>query len=384
MRILSLTVQNFRNIEAASLEFPPGPQLFVGKNAQGKTSLLEAVYFLATATSHRTHRNNELIRKEAPAAFVSAVFESAGSQVTLSGGIDDKVRQFRLDGRQLPRSSDLYGHLRAVFFSPEDLEIVSGPPAHRRRFLDLGMCQIQPGMVRVLLDYRRVLRQRNALLKTRTSPEEARKHTLATWDPQLAKLGAQVVHHRAVYVLHLLESARQHYSWITDAMEDLSGEYQSSGTKNGWSEISQVPSLADLEEALASALRKSLDHDLAMKSTTTGPHRDDINLQIGGRSAFRYASQGQRRSLALSIKLAEGDLLTEDHDPPVLLVDDVTHEMDAGRCRKFLEKIAERGQAFLTFTEVPRERAMLQGETLWCVESGAFRPGSASDPIPLA
>jgi DNA replication and repair protein RecF len=372
MRILSLEIRNFRNIEAASLEFPPGPQLLIGKNAQGKTSLLEAIYFLATATSHRTRRNRELIRKGSPAAFVKAEFESAGRLTTLSGGIDEKTRRFRLDGQQLSRSSDLYGHLRAVFFSPEDLEIVSGGPGHRRRLLDLGMCQKYPEMVQVLLDYRRALRQRNALLKGRHNDRSSLAATLQSWDPQLANLGGQIIKRRAVYALSLIESAQTHYSAITGTGEDLTGEYRCTGTRESLKEVVQIPDVTDLQADFLENLSGNLDHDLTMKATTAGPHRDDLNLRVAGISATRYASQGQRRSVALAVKLAEGDLLIDNDDPPILLVDDVTHEMDAGRCSRFLERVAGRGQTFLTFTEMSEKTAPLDEKRVWEVEAGAF------------
>ena len=272
----------------------------IGRNAQGKTSLLEAIYFLATATSHRTRRNRELIRKGSTTAFVKAHFESGGRPTTLSGGIDETTRRFRLDGQQLARSSDLYGHLRAVFFSPEDLEIVSGGPGDRRRLLDLGMCQKHPEMVQVLLNYRRALRQRNALLKGRHIDQGALAATLRSWDPQLANLGGQIIRKRAVYALNLIESAQAHYSAITETGEDLTGEYRCTGTRENLKEVAQISSVADLQKAFLENLSGNLDHDLAMKATTAGPHRDDINLKVAGISATRYASQGQRRSVALS------------------------------------------------------------------------------------
>jgi DNA replication and repair protein RecF len=355
------------------LEFPPGPQLLIGKNAQGKTSLLEAIFFLATATSHRTRRNRELIRKGATTAFVKAEFESAGRLTTLCGGIDENTRRFRLDGQQLARSSDLYGHLRAVFFSPEDLQIVSGGPGDRRRLLDLGMCQKHPEMVQVLLNYRRALRQRNALLKGRHTDRGSLLAALRSWDPQLAKLGSQIIRKRAVYSLNLIESAQAHYAVMTGTDEDLVGEYHCTGTRENLKEVTAVHSLTDIEEAFLENLSGNLDHDLAMKATTVGPHRDDIHLKVAGISATRYASQGQRRSVALSVKLAEADLLIDNDDPPILLVDDVTHEMDAGRCSRFLERVVGHGQTFLTFTEMSEKTAPLETDHVWEVEGGSFR-----------
>ena len=371
MRLLSLSLQNFRNIEEASLDFGPGPQLLVGKNAQGKTSLLEAVYFLATATSHRTRRNRELIRKGSETAFIRAEYETHTGAHTLSAGIDESTRRFRLDGDQLARSGDLYGHLRAVFFSPEDLEIVTGGPGARRRLLDLGMCQKRPEMVRALLDYRHALKQRNALLKFGSNGRDLGA-TLAAWSPQLAELAARVLHARGRYSLDLLAQAGIRYANLTESQEILSGEYRCTGTKEHWKKPGDVPDKETIEKNYLAHLENSLDRDLTMRSTTIGPHRDDLHLEVAGISAARYASQGQRRSIALSIKLAERDLLTNGEEPPVLLVDDVTHEMDAGRCKRFLEIVTSTGQALLTFTEIEGKRHLPDSAQVWRVENGQF------------
>jgi DNA replication and repair protein RecF len=371
MRLLSLSLQNFRNIEEASLDFGPGPQILVGKNAQGKTSLLEAVYFLATATSHRTRRNRELIRKGTDTAFIRAEFETANGAHTLSAGIDETTRRFRFDGDQLARSGDLYGRLRAVFFSPEDLEIVTGGPGARRRLLDLGLCQKHPEMVRTLLDYRHALKQRNAVLKSGGNGREM-KATLAAWSPELASLAAKVVRARGVYALELLAQAGIHYASLTESQEKLTGEYRCTATKEHWKKLDDVHDEKTIESVFLNALEKNLDRDLTIRSTTTGPHRDDLHLEVANISATRYASQGQRRSLALSIKLAERDLLTEGEEPPILLIDDVTHEMDAGRCQRFLEVVTGSGQALLTFTEIGGHRHGLDGADKWTVDGGKF------------
>jgi DNA replication and repair protein RecF len=341
---------------------------------------LEAVYFLATATSHRTRKNLELIRKGADSAFVATEFERSSETHALSAGIGQSERRFRFDGQQLARSGDLYGHLRAVFFSPEDLILVSGSPADRRRFLDLGLCQRNPAMLRILLDYRRALKQRNALLKARPAITrggasfDALGATLAGWDPQLASLGAKVTLERARYALELLEHAARYYRTIAPGAEDLSGGYRSSSHRATWREVSSLPGLPELESRYLKSLEKDREKDLNQKTTGAGPHRDDLLLEVGGASAPTYASQGQRRTIALAAKLAESDLLTEDGDPPVLLVDDVTHEMDEGRCKRFLETIAGKGQAILTFTEVAAHRHLLSEGSLWKVEAGTFTP----------
>jgi DNA replication and repair protein RecF len=367
MRLLHLSLQNFRNINEASLDFTPGAQLLVGKNAQGKTSLLEAVYFLATATSPRTRSNRELIRRGADSAWIQAEFERHGRVHTLSAGFDEEQRRFRIDGGLLPKTSDLYGNLRAVFFSPEDLELLSAGPAVRRRMLDLGMCQRAPGMVRVLVDYKKALKQRNALLKSRgTNP------ALRAWSHELARLGAQITQRRSQHALDILGCAAGHYTDLTQSREELAGLFRSSGAHQAWRSTEEIPPVEELEKALEENLTQTLDRDLALGMTTTGPHRDDLIFEIAGVSAERFASQGQRRSMVLALRLAERDILLDQGDAPLLLVDDVTHEMDAARCQRFLEKVSTQDQAFLTFTEEESHRGLIHEATLWQVESGKF------------
>ncbi len=371
MRLLQLNLQNFRNIAEASLVFPPGPQLLSGRNAQGKTSLLEAIYFLATATSPRTHTNRELIRKGNPSAFIRLEYESNCAIHSIAAGFDEKERRFKIDDAPLKRISDLYGHLRAVFFSPEDLEFLSGGPSYRRRTLDLGMCQRHPAMVRVLLDYRKTLKQRNAVLRA-ADTSSSTKQLVRAWDQELGRLGAEVIHSRATYSLQLLDRTQVHYTEITQLDEALTGSYRSTGTRQSWLVSQEVPSVEDIRAAFLQHLEANLERDLAQHQTLSGPHRDDLYLEVTGGSAERYASQGQRRSIVLALKLAERDLLTDPDDPPILLVDDVTHEMDLGRCQRFLDKVTQEGQALLTFTEPEAHRGLLDHTAHWQVEAGRW------------
>ncbi len=374
MRIQNLSIQNFRNLEEVSLDFPDGPQLLIGKNAQGKTSLLESIYFLATSTSHRTRLTRELIRARAETAFIKADFISEGIPHTLSAGLDGKTRRFRLDGEVLQKSADLYGHLKAVFFSPEDLEFITGSPNVRRRALDLGLCQKNPRMIGHLLDYRRALKQRNAVLKQNSRSKDL-GNLLEAWEPLLVREGAEVLRERASYSLKLLEGASVYYDNLTQSAEELKGEYRSSGTREHWKKLDDIPSVNALQESFLKNLRTHQERDQAMKTTTCGPHRDDVVLSISGASAHRYASQGQKRSIALSTKLAERDLLVKGDDNPILLVDDVTHEMDKNRCKRFFQNILSDSQVFLTFTEKTALRGLLDSCPTWTVEAGTVTPG---------
>jgi DNA replication and repair protein RecF len=295
----------------------------------------------------------------------------------------------------LKRTSDLYGHLRAVFFSPEDLAFFTGGPATRRRILDLGMCQQEPQMVRVLLEYRKTLKQRNTLLRTGTDSPQTR-HLVHAWDHELARLGAWVTFARGRYALDLLEKAQNYYQTLSNRTEHLQGAYRTTCLKKSFISMNDLPTRSEMETLYLSVLEQTFTRDLAQRLTLTGPHRDDLVLAIGEASAERYASQGQRRSIVLSLKLAERDLLStplsgEDTpgpcnpsnenlalsrcQSPILLVDDVTHEMDRERCRLFLELITTSGQVFLTFTEPEAHRGLIQEATIWEVEGGKVSRG---------
>lgn len=343
----------------------------IGGNGAGKTSLLEAIYYLATATSPRVHLGRELIHRGASSAFLELAYDQQDSSHTLSAGFSEKERRFRWDGQPLGRASDLYGIIKAVFFSPEDLEFLSGGPTVRRRLLDLGLCQKDPPMVRLLLDYRKALKQRNALLKTAT-PVAGLRPLIHPWDREVARLGSRIVARRGRYALDLLKSAGRHYAELTDSAESLTGTYRSAGTRETWRLAEEVPGEEQIEQALIENLEAGLDRDVNLKQTHAGPHRDDFHLDISSLSAERFASQGQRRSAVLALKLAESDLLLDGEEKPVLLVDDVTHEMDAGRCQRFLEKITTLGQAFLTFTETESVRGLPGGAHIWRVAAGNY------------
>lgn len=371
MQINRLRIENFRNIREAFLELPPGMQLLIGRNAQGKTSFLEAIYLLATATSHRTHNNRELIRQGETTAFIEAEFTQDGTRHRLSTGFDARERRFRVDEKPLRRVSDLYGILRAVFFSPEDLEFLSGGPIIRRRTMDLGLCQQNPPLVRVLLDYRKALKQRNTLLRQGDS-STATHNLVKAWNPELIRLGTRILSARAEYTLRLIEKAAEYYATITATRETLTGSYRSNTAHQAWRKIDDIPDEESLKQFFEIGLNESAEKDFVHRQTHTGPHRDDIILEVCGKSAERYASQGQRRSIVLALKLAERDLLTNPDDSPILLVDDVTHEMDMARCSRFLENICTSGQVFLTFTETESHRGLVKNASEWHVEDGVI------------
>ena len=296
MRVQSLSLKNFRNYEQASITPDSGVTVFTGPNAQGKTNILEALHLCCLGRSHRTARDEELIRWGADSARVQILTEQLDGthEVTiLLSRSQKKKKTVRIGARQAERIGELFGHVCGVLFSPEDLSIVKDGPAERRRFLDMQLSQLRPQYFYSLQRAVRTLNQRNALLK------EIAKHpsllpTLDMWDEQLARVGAEIAQSRRQAIAFLDEEARRAHASLTDGREELRLWY-----------ISQTVDAPDAAEQLLGRLRAARSEDLRRMTTTMGIHRDDMGVTINGKEARTFASQGQQRSAVLSLKLAQ-------------------------------------------------------------------------------
>ena len=334
MHLEHLRLRDFRNYARLDAEFAPGLHLLLGNNAQGKTNVLEAVYLLATLRSFRGVGGAQMIRHGRKAYFV-------GGRVAHQGRRDIKMhwspshRSLTLDAQPVRRLTDYLGVLRTVVFCAEDLQLIKGTGRIRRRFMDLLLSQTQPTYLPLLQRYTRALRSRNALLKQSVLDESA----LAGFSEELVKAGQEIVRLREELVPRISPLARLSCRRITHDAEELRMEYQRSAKQ-------------DLAVALAQSKRRERSYG----TTLTGPHRDDLQLTLNGRSASQYASEGQKRSVALALKMAQAEYLTGIHgSPPVLLIDDVMGELDAQRRSGFLPLLERShhagGQAFMTATE---------------------------------
>ncbi len=363
MFLSRLKIRNFRNLAAVDLELSPGVNLFFGTNAQGKTALLEAVGYLGTSTSHRTRRDEEMIRWKESAAYVCGVL--AGEQEkTLEFGLSRDSKQVKVEGVVLKRIRDLYGQLRVVLFVPEDLEIVGGSPSERRRFIDLTLAQIEPEHISRLQEYQRILRSRNQLLKRaegrRFDPDE-----MEIWDNQLAQAAGPICDARQRAVRELAEDLERFHLRMTDGRERLKVAYRCSV---------ELRDERTLEQSLAEHLVAARDRDLQQGSTSVGPHRDDLQFVVDGRDLRVFGSQGQRRTGVLALRLAELDWLqrkTGQH--PVMLLDDVIYEMDESRRRHFFEAIEQGGQVLITATELEHLAPLVPGAKLFQVIGGEIQ-----------
>ena len=370
MQITELTLRSYRSYETLYLAFDPGVQIFLGANAQGKTNIIEALYYAAFGRSHRTSSDAELIRVGADGAHIGLSFRRHDVPGELSFTFARGARRRITYAGESLRQRDLVGILPMVLFSPEDLFLVKGAPALRRRYLDAELSQASPAYYGELLRYTRILKQRNAVLKD-IRERLAAPDDLPPWDAQLARSAAYIVTRRIAAVAQLgALSAR--VQAVLAAGEELALAYEIAGA--GAEDFAED----DMTEALHVWYNKMLcegrARDIARAATGVGPHLDDLVLRVGGMSLRSYGSQGQQRTGALALKLAELFYLQENiGEAPILLLDDVMSELDADRRRALLDFIRhEHIQTFITATDAAYFPAERMG-TYRYVEAGTVR-----------
>ena len=360
MHLTRLALTDFRSYAELSLELGPGVTTFSGPNGEGKTNLVEAIGYLATLGSHRVATDAPLVRRGADRAVLRAAVSGTHGgtlvEIELNPGRSNRVR---LNRAPMPRPRDILGALRTVLFAPEDLALVKGDPGERRRFLDELLVATAPRYAGIRADYERVLRQRTALLKSagakghlRGAARESMTATLDAWDAQLAQAGAPLLAGR----MRLVAALRPH---VTAAYEAVSG-----GSPGDSCEISYRASafnnnefdndMAGLEVAMLKALAGIRASELDRGVCLVGPHRDELELFVGGLPARGYASHGESWSLALALRLASFALLKQDSEDPVLILDDVFAELDTGR-RDRLAALVSGGEQVLITAAVPAD-----------------------------
>ncbi len=324
MIIKSIEIQNFRNYEYESIEFDEKTNILYGDNAQGKTNVLEAVFIAGTNKSHKGSKDSELINFNGDEAHIKAVV----SKRDIDYRIDMHIRKSRskgiaINGVPIRRSSELYGLVNIIFFSPEDLNIIKSGPSARRRFIDMELCQLDKIYVDNLIKYNKTLEQRNKLLKD-IYFDSSLEDTLDIWNRNLVNYGSEIIKRRRIFI-----------DKLNSIIEDI--HYRLSGNKEHLV-ISYEESVG--EDVFLQELNDNISRDKKSKMTGCGPHRDDISFLIGDVDIRKYGSQGQQRTTALSLKLAEIELVRQSvGDSPILLLDDVLSELDSNRQNYLLNSI---------------------------------------------
>jgi len=361
MRLQSLSLTNFRNYASLELEFPPGITLLQGGNAQGKTNLLEAIYYLATTRSPRAGADRELIRWEAEkevlpfARLTAQVSRKDGLhrlEITLLQTPSGLQKELRLNGLSR-RAFEFVGQMKAIFFLPQEVGLISGPPSLRRRHLDVLLSQLDPRYLRTLSLYNRILTQRNHLLRSlrekgaRLQGEGASQ--LDFWDKALAEKGTYILACRQRAVRELNEAMGPVHLRLTEGRERLSLRYESAIPLGS----EEAVDLKGLEQRFLAELWKAREREVNLGMSTLGPHRDDLRFLADDVDLGVYGSRGQQRTAVLSLKLAEVRLVQRViGEPPVVLMDDLMSELDASRRRYLMEVTAELNQAIITATEL--------------------------------
>lgn len=347
MYIRKLQLINFRNYEELSVDFENKVNVIIGENAQGKTNLMESIYVLAMAKSYRTNKDKELIRWEQDYAKIKGWVEKKDFSFPLELTITKKGKRAKCNHIEQSRLSQYIGHLNVVIFAPEDLNLVKGSPQIRRRFLDIEIGQVSPVYLHDLSQYNKLLQQRNHYLKLLQQKETTDYTLLDIYTEQLILLAARILEKRFEFIQQLETWAKEIHASITSDKERLEIRYKSSLNLTEEDRFSTM--ISTLQEKYQNVKMREIERGI----TLFGPHRDDLEFFVNGKDVQRFGSQGQQRTTALSVKLAEIDMIkNEVGNYPVLLLDDVLSELDDDRQSHLLSSIQGKVQTFVTTTSV--------------------------------
>lgn len=365
MRVINIYLKNFRNYQDQFFQPHPAINIITGSNAQGKTNLIEAVYYCLRGHSFRAEKDNDIIKWHSTHTQISSDIQFSNRTLTTQWKIKEKQKKLFINEVETARSE--LDQLGVVLFCPEDLTLIKGSPQERRRFLDYEVGPLNPSYSKTWRQYARVLTQRNSLLKE-IRDRRANQDMLEVWDEQLYRHGAKVIFLRLQVLKKLIPIARKMHHSLTGGLEELQAKYYSS--------LVLEPNLNEeqIYQIFAAASKKIRPMEVQRCQTMLGPHRDDISFAINGVEAKTFGSQGQQRTITLSLKLSQLDLWYQEYgDYPILLLDDVLFELDHSRQSMLLEKVLNKVQTFITtsFTGGIEENIRGAG-SLWQVQAGSL------------
>ncbi|ABO48556.1 DNA replication and repair protein RecF [Desulforamulus reducens MI-1] len=365
MRVKKLSLRNFRNYKEAQFIPHPSINIITGPNAQGKTNLLEAIYYSLRGCSFRAEKDRDVTNWESNHTVINTEVNLSSRLIKLQWKIQEGSKKLSLNGVERPRSElDLFG---VVLFCPEDLSLIKGSPQERRHFLDYEVGTLSPGYSQLWRQYAKILSQRNSLLKE-IRDHRSKQEVLEVWDEQLYRYGAKVIYLRLQVLKKLIPIARKTHFGLTGGTEELQAKYLSS--------LVLEPGLSEgqIYQVFSSSSKKIRQMELKRCQTLLGPHRDDLSLAINGVEAKTFGSQGQQRTVTLSLKLSQLDLWYHEFgEYPVLLLDDVLFELDRSRQNMLIDKILNKVQTFITTSFTGGIEETIKGAgLLWQVNAGSL------------
>jgi len=341
MIIQKIKIENFRNYHEEEVIFHDKVNVLIGDNAQGKTNLLESIYVSSLGRSFRTTKDKEMILFEEPYARIVANYVTDEQEKKVDVGFSKEgKKEIRINNIKVEKMTEMLNHFYVVVFSPDDLKIVKEEPEKRRNFIDRELCKMKISYLNNLVQYKKILMQRNAYLKS----EKKDRQAMSVWDDALSQYGAQVILQRQMFIKELNLISSQIHEKITQGKETLEIQYEPNLKPEG--------DVTRLFEKMKKKLSDTYKSDIYAGNTSVGPHKDDVMILVNGISARQYGSQGQQRTAALSMKLAEIYLIEKEKgEKPILLLDDVLSELDQDR-QKYLIKALSESQLFITAAEL--------------------------------
>lgn len=366
MIITGLELRNFRNYGHQEIQFSPERNVVTGRNAQGKSNLLEAVYFLSHLKSIRTPRMRDLVTEGQQKASVKGDIIDGELRLSVRVSFSEEGKKVEVNGQRAESAARVRGLVKCVLFSPEDLYLVKGEPSRRREFLDETVEGLGPAASSAFAQYRHVLRQRNAVLRSWEDHGGALGTVIEPWDEALVRAGARIVMLRTKMISEMQGYAADVYRQISGDSKELRLVYSCTFDPG-------AGGVEEAEQGMREALLRSSMEEKRARTTVIGPHRDDVEISVGGRAARFSASQGEQRSIAFCKRVAQRKYLeSETGKEPIMLLDDVLSELDEGRRRRVLKLAGAGSQSVITTTELP-EGPQTAGEKIFMVEKGEVR-----------
>ncbi|NME22320.1 DNA replication/repair protein RecF [Lactobacillus reuteri] len=368
MILTELHLHHFRNYQDLTVHFNPGVNVLIGHNAQGKTNMLEAIYVLSLTKSHRTSNDHELINWQEKSTLISGTVEKSIGKIPLELQFSSKGKKAKVNHLEQARLSQYVGQLNAILFAPEDLSLVKGSPALRRHFMDREFSQMSSKYLYNAGQYRTLLRQKNKYLKQLKYKQQTDRVLLGVLSDQLAAFGAEVIIARQHFLKHLEGWAADLHQEISLNKESLRLEYVNQ------LKVNDDTTVEEAYQALFKLYQDNEQREIEQGTTIYGPHRDDIRFLVNNKNVQAFGSQGQQRTTALSVKLAEIDLMKEQTgEYPLLLLDDVLSELDTIRQTHLLTAIQNKVQTFLTTTSLSDvARQLINEPTIFEIEHGTL------------